>query len=799
MKAHLIVRCSALVAISWIGDAFTNPTKPICHYQNLGIYSTQFTSSRIYAGEDDGENLERHQEPPKTSPDDEIKQRRKEQIGKAAAKIIKRSDNIDDETSSLFNLNPFRAGQNLRKSFDSALTSFARASSTQEERQHSLYYLDSRFKESGGVFAVSNNPYLARLDEEKYVPEVLVIGSTSEVGRLVVKRLLLEGRSRVRVLVRDLYSSTLNILGTGVIYCQGDLNNMDSLEYALTDVDKIIFCEAAPRPDEERFKEKFLGFAQENLDGNGTVVGDVTLSQPAENQGSKPEGENDADMEWERLESVMEVRARLAEQVDFVGMQNLVKAYQNVRHADYGSSQAAKRSLFKFQSRLDDFNLFAIDDAESEGTLSSISSKDDSTNQKPSSGENDKATMQSTRPKQSLAYSATDDPDPYHEYVDTYDKYADEFDSYDDEYLLDDTTNTKLVDNRQDTNVKTQVQWIRNEFGHGVFVGKVPEALNGRGGEASVVSSRLRSRDGKPEDGIDLSGFGGFVCRVCSDGGSYEAFIRTADFDEGVEYVCDFATASKPASKNNASKNKFSTIRLPFESFSPVRRGTVPRDDKAIPRFQGKDVRNIGFRFRSSSNAAAVRPNLNRKGSEMLSFYLGLSYIKLFRTQPEPEFVYLSDGAIPPSVSDGQVRHDIHQLISGKTSSSSSNDGVQILNDKKLQQISSDKTARSPEETYYKYLGEEVLKNSGLSYAIVRVSGYNESPSSEASEISIKSTDESAQSISRREAAEVCVSALLDPCALNKSFYVSKQKGQSSASIDESLTDKFRSLQADEM
>ena len=80
-------------------------------------------------------------------------------------------------------------------------------------------------------------------------------------------------RIQVRVLVRDLYSKTLNTLGTGVAYCQGDLNNMDSLEYALTDVDKIVVCAAAPRPDEEDFKGKFLGFAQDNL--NDKILGGI--------------------------------------------------------------------------------------------------------------------------------------------------------------------------------------------------------------------------------------------------------------------------------------------------------------------------------------------------------------------------------------------------------------------------------------------------------------------------------------------------------------------------------------------
>ena len=48
---------------------------------------------------------------------------------------------------------------------------------------------------------------------------------------------------------------------------------------------------------------------------------------------------------------------------------------------------------------------------------------------------------------------------------------------------------------------------------------------------------------------------------------------------------------------------------------------------------------------------------------------------------------------------------------------------------------------RSDEETYFKYMGEEVLRNSGLSYSIVRVSGYNESPSGESESVRQSETE----------------------------------------------------------
>lgn len=48
--------------------------------------------------------------------------------------------------------------------------------------------------------------------------------------------------------------------------------------------------------------------------------------------------------------------------------------------------------------------------------------------------------------------------------------------------------------------------------------------------------------------------------------------------------------------------------------------------------------------------------------------------------------------------------------------------------------------------------------------------------------------------VSRAEAAQVCVSALLDPHALNKSVYIGKQKG---TARDEDISAKFAALPSD--
>jgi hypothetical protein len=294
---------------------------------------------------------------------------------------------------------------------------------------------------------------------------------------------------------------------------------------------------------------------------------------------------------------------------------------------------------------------------------------------------------------------------------------------------------TTTVEQRRDAAYKATCQWIRNAFGHGVFVGKVPKGSNsgGGGGEAAIVSSRLRASRGDPDSdqGIDLgTGFAGFVCRVCSDGGNYEAFIRTGLYEtDGIEYVCEFNTITKPTQKWNKSPNKFKTIRLDFENFTPVQRkmSQTTKDSASIPPFSGKDIRRIGFRYRSAANTGRSQSTssyfttqADKAGSSSAgwsNFYLALCYIKVYRSQPEPEFVYVSDARIPPVVRNGMVRHEARQIVGANGEDEEGGESVyRIFDEATLQSVlvTSNKNERTPEETYYKYRGEEILKNSGI-------------------------------------------------------------------------------------
>ena len=231
-------------------------------------------------------------------------------------------------------------------------------------------------------------------------------------------------------------------------------------------------------------------------------------------------------------------------------------------------------------------------------------------------------------------------------------------------------------------------------------------------------------------------------------------------------------------------------MRLPFENFKPVRRRETSNDEPVVPPFRGSDIRHLGFRYRSENNPEKAK---FQKG-DLSSFYLAFSYIKVYRSQLEPEFVYLSDSRIPPVIRSNMVRHDIHQILTSHEDDNS----YKLLDQAALTSVTDNPMGRISEETYYKYRGEEILKNSGLSYTIVRVSEFNELPSGEASTIKLTQTNDEVMPVSRAEAAQVCASALLDPNALNKSLYVSKAQRQSrDLSREEDISSKFSELQPD--
>jgi len=162
-------------------------------------------------------------------------------------------------------------------------------------------------------------------------------------------------------------------------------------------------------------------------------------------------------------------------------------------------------------------------------------------------------------------------------------------------------------------------------------------------------------------------------------------------------------------------------------------------------------------------------------------------------------------------VHHSMVRHDLRQILcptttkpimmttDGSASSSSleegNGDSATIFDEKEAQRVMANPKDRSGEETYFKFRGEEVLKHSGLSYAIVRIAGLNELPSGEFSTVQLQQSNVDLTPVSRSEVADVCASALLNPNARNVCFYMTKTKpGERSLGIDEKASKQFVNL-----
>mmetsp|Transcript_22690 Transcript_22690/g.34028 ORF Transcript_22690/g.34028 Transcript_22690/m.34028 type:complete len:293 (-) Transcript_22690:253-1131(-) len=252
---------------------------------------------------------------------------------------------------------------------------------------------------------------------------------------------------------------------------------------------------------------------------------------------------------------------------------------------------------------------------------------------------------------------------------------------------------------------------------------------------------------------------------------------------------------------------KFMTVRLAFSDFTPSM-GTSNGD---AAQFDASDVQYFGFRYRSGSNPGA-------RGR----FYMSITHVKLYRGQPDPEFVYISDAAIPPVVTPEMVRHDVEQIVVPEILGDDNVDKgntYEIFNTEKVKRQQSKTIERGRRlgnaETYYKYMGEQTVRNSGLNYAIVRVAGFNNAPGSDgASRIELsqqqqektrnngeqQNSDDKLELVSRADVAEVCVSSLANPHACNTSFYLRnrtrkrRRKGTPSQGNENSLDYKFSQL-----
>eukprot|EP00178_Gracilaria_changii_P021145 TRINITY_DN62997_c0_g1_i1.p1 TRINITY_DN62997_c0_g1~~TRINITY_DN62997_c0_g1_i1.p1 ORF type:complete len:542 (+),score=132.96 TRINITY_DN62997_c0_g1_i1:76-1626(+) len=219
---------------------------------------------------------------------------------------------------------------------------------------------------------------------------------------------------------------------------------------------------------------------------------------------------------------------------------------------------------------------------------------------------------------------------------------------------------------------------------------------------------------------INLRGYSGFILRCIGDGKTYYVVLRTAhSVKNGYEYVAEV----------QSSKNKWQSVRVALSSFQAMdmTHGALRRDAAELDR---GDIRQMALQFRKPVQSPEKDDG---------RFYLGVDYLKIYRTQEQPDFVLLSCASVST--------RDFSQL-----------------DERELREA-----AASRDVSACKYLAERRLRNSGLTYCIVRPGSFTQQPGGNKA-IMLEQDGDVSGAISRADVAEICASSLLDPRACNVTF-----------------------------
>ncbi|XP_051128664.1 protein HIGH CHLOROPHYLL FLUORESCENCE PHENOTYPE 173, chloroplastic [Andrographis paniculata] len=257
-----------------------------------------------------------------------------------------------------------------------------------------------------------------------------------------------------------------------------------------------------------------------------------------------------------------------------------------------------------------------------------------------------------------------------------------------------------------------------NDKPTGVFRGVVSTANNG--GFASIRTKNFST----PED---LSAYDGLELRVKGDGRRYKLIVRTSREWDTVGYTVGFDTV----------KDQWQTIRLPFSSLSPVFRARTVPD---APPFNPSEIVSFQLMFSKFEYDGKLNPTFVEG-----PFQLPVSTVRAYLKEPiTPRFVHVG--------SAGVTRPDRPGLDLSKQPPA-------VRMNKELGFILT-----------YKLKGEDVLRESGVPYTIVRPCALTEEPAG--ADLIFDQGDNITGKISREEIARICIAALDSPYARGKTFEV---------------------------
>ncbi|CAK9327530.1 unnamed protein product [Citrullus colocynthis] len=252
----------------------------------------------------------------------------------------------------------------------------------------------------------------------------------------------------------------------------------------------------------------------------------------------------------------------------------------------------------------------------------------------------------------------------------------------------------------------------------GVFKGVVSTTNNG-----GFTSIRTRNFS-VPED---LSAYDGLELRLKGDGRRYKLIVRTSTDWDTVGYTAGFDTA----------KGQWQSIRVPFTSLRPIFRARTVTD---APPFDPTNIVSLQLMFSKFEYDGKLNPTFVEG-----PFQLPLSSIRAYIKDPiTPRFVHVS--------SAGVTRPERPGLDLSKQPPA-------VRLNKELDFILT-----------FKLKGEDLIRESGIPYAIIRPCALTEEPAG--ADLIFDQGDNITGKISREEIARICIAALESPHACDKTFEV---------------------------
>ncbi|KAI4365178.1 hypothetical protein MLD38_021188 [Melastoma candidum] len=252
----------------------------------------------------------------------------------------------------------------------------------------------------------------------------------------------------------------------------------------------------------------------------------------------------------------------------------------------------------------------------------------------------------------------------------------------------------------------------------GVFRGVVSTANNG--GFTSIRTKNFPVAE-------DLSAYDGLELRLKGDGRRYKLIIRTSREWDTVGYTASFNTVN----------GQWQSVRLPFSSLRPIFRARTVTDS---PPFDQSNVVSLQLMFSKFEYDGKLNPSFTEG-----PFQLPVSSIRAYIKDPiTPRFVHVS--------SAGVTRPDRPGLDLSKQPPA-------VRLNKELGFILT-----------FKLKGEDLIRESGMPYAIVRPCALTEEPAG--ADLIFDQGDNITGKISREEIARICIAALESSYACDKTFEV---------------------------